>query len=255
MIRLADVDENNFEALRRLDVAPEQRRFLDSPLGILARGYVYRTQRARVLAVLAEGEPVGLLLVKDMDEEPACYDLQQFMIDRRFQGRGYGAAALGLLLDRLRQEKKYADVEVCVHRENDAALALFEGAGFVDTDGKRRTLYGIKARRILLIFGNPDCTACKEIQETFTQYPELSAQIADGTLKVVDIYIDEDIELWKARKAAYPASWINGYDPTFSIRTDLIYNVRAVPSLYLLDENKTVLLKDAVPEKVLQALL
>ena len=114
MIRLADVDENNFEALRRLDVAPEQRRFLDSPLGILARGYVYRTQRARVLAILAEGEPVGLLLVKDMDEEPACYDLQQFMIDRRFQGRGYGAAALGLLLDRLRQEKKYADVEVCV---------------------------------------------------------------------------------------------------------------------------------------------
>ena len=133
MIRSADVDENNFEALRRLDVAPEQRRFLDSPLGILARGYVYRTQRARVLAVLADGEPVGLLLVKDMDEEPACYDLQQFMIDRRFQGRGYGAAALGLLLDRLRQEKKYADVEVCVHRENDAALALFEGAGFVDT--------------------------------------------------------------------------------------------------------------------------
>ena len=94
---------------------------------------MYRTQRARVLAVLAGGEPVGLLLVKDMDEEPACYDLQQFMIDRRFQGRGYGAAALGLLLDRLRQETKYADVEVCVHRENDAALALFEGAGFVDT--------------------------------------------------------------------------------------------------------------------------
>ena len=59
MICLADVNENNFEALRRLDVAPEQRRFLDSPLGILARGYVYRTQRARVLAVLAAGEPVS----------------------------------------------------------------------------------------------------------------------------------------------------------------------------------------------------
>ena len=133
MICLADVNENNFEALRRLDVAPEQRRFLDSPLGILARGYVYRSSRARVIGI-AEGETViGVALVKDLDEEPACYDLQQFMIDRRFQGRGYGAAALGLLLDRLRQEKKYADVEVCVHRENDAALALFEGAGFVDT--------------------------------------------------------------------------------------------------------------------------
>ena len=133
MIRLVDVDESNFEALRRLEVGPEQHRFLDSPLGILARGYVYRAQRARVLAVLAAGEPVGLLLVEDMDEAPACYDLQQFMIDRRFQGRGYGAAALGRLLEQLRRERKYGDVEVCVHRENAAALALFQGAGFVDT--------------------------------------------------------------------------------------------------------------------------
>lgn len=144
------------------------------------------------------------------------------------------------------------DAEKCALNRTGTQAADFV---FVDTDGKRRTLHGIKASRILLIFGNPDCTACKEIQETFAQYPELSARIEAGTLKVVDIYIDEDIELWKARKAAYPASWINGYDPTFKIRTDLIYNVRAVPSLYLLDENKTVLLKDAVPEKVLEALL
>ena len=126
---------------------------------------------------------------------------------------------------------------------------------FVDTAGKRRSLYGIKAERILLIFGNPDCHACKEIQETFTQYPELTARIEAGSLKVVDIYIDEDIELWRARMSAYPVSWINGYDPSYSIRTDLIYNVRAVPSLYLLDAKKTVLLKDATPEKVLEYLL
>ena len=126
---------------------------------------------------------------------------------------------------------------------------------FVDTAGKRRSLYGIKAERILLIFGNPDCHACKEIQETFSQYPELTARIEAGSLKVVDIYIDEDIELWRARMDAYPASWINGYDPSYTIRTDLIYNVRAVPSLYLLDAKKTVLLKDATPEKVLEYLL
>ena len=133
MIRLADVDESNFDAVRRLDVGPDQRRFLDSTLGILARGYVYRAQRARVLAAEADGTVAGLLLVKDMDEEPACYDLQQFLIDSRFQGKGYGKAALGLLLDLLRSEGKYADVEVCVHRDNAAALALFFGAGFQDT--------------------------------------------------------------------------------------------------------------------------
>jgi ribosomal protein S18 acetylase RimI-like enzyme len=133
MIRLVEIDERNFFRVRQLKVKEDQQRFLDSPLGILARGYVYRAQRARVLAAENDGEIVGLMLVKDMDEEPACYDLQQFMIDGRFQGRGYGAAALGLLLELLRQEKKYDDVEVCVHRENAAALALFTGAGFLDT--------------------------------------------------------------------------------------------------------------------------
>ena len=133
MIRLVEIDERNFFRVRQLKVGEDQQRFLDSPLGILARGYVYRAQRARVLAAEKDGEIVGLMLVKDMDEEPACYDLQQFMIDGHFQGRGYGAAALGLLLELLRQEKKYDDVEVCVHRENAAALALFTGAGFVDT--------------------------------------------------------------------------------------------------------------------------
>ena len=133
MIHLVDIDETNFFAARALTLREDQRRFLDSPLGIIARGFVYRDQQARVLAVDDEGEVVGLLLVKDMDEDPACYDLQQFMIDSRFQGRGYGKAALGLLLDDLRRERKYDTVEVCVHRDNIAALALFTGAGFRDT--------------------------------------------------------------------------------------------------------------------------
>ena len=133
MIRLTDIDETNFFAARALSLEEGQRRFLDSPLGILARGYVYRDQRARVLAVEDGETVVGLLLVKDMDEAPACYDLQQFMIDGRFQGRGYGRAALWLLLDELRAEGKYADVEVCVDKSNAAALALFIGAGFRDT--------------------------------------------------------------------------------------------------------------------------
>ena len=133
MIRLAEIDERNFFDVRDLDVREDQRRFLDSPLGILARGYAYRAQRARVLAIQDDGKTVGLMLVKDMDEAPACYDLQQFMIDRHFQGRGYGAAALGLLLERLRAEKKYSVAEVCVHRENAAALALFQRTGFLDT--------------------------------------------------------------------------------------------------------------------------
>ena len=49
----------------------------------------------------------------------------------------------------------------------------------------------------------------------------------------------------------YPEEWYNGFDPDSVIRTDVLYNVRAIPSLYILDKDKTVVMKDAVTEKVM----
>lgn len=120
---------------------------------------------------------------------------------------------------------------------------------FIDTSGRARTLHSVKAEYVLLVFGNPDCTACRELVENMSSVPEISALEASGRLKVVDIYIDQEIDVWKQRMASYPKNWINGYDPDYVIRQDLIYDVRAVPSIYLLDRDKTVLLKDA-PENV-----
>lgn len=133
MVTLTEIGEDNFLQARALRVGDGQAAFLDSALGILARGYVYRKDRARVFGLAAEGELVGLALVKDLDEEPACYDLQQFMIDRRFQGRGYGSEALRLILDGLAAERKYDCVEVCVKKADAAALHLYEKLGFTDT--------------------------------------------------------------------------------------------------------------------------
>lgn len=140
------------------------------------------------------------------------------------------------------------DARMCALNRIGTKAADFQ---FIDTAGKRRTLYGIRARYTLLVFGNPDCHACKELVVQLEEDPVARRLVADSSLKVVDIYIDEDIPLWKERMESYPSAWINGYDPTFTIRENLVYNVRALPSLYLLDADKTVLLKDALPEQVL----
>ncbi len=133
MIQLFDVNEENWLELVALRVRQEQEKFLARPVGILARGYVYRACRARVIGIANDGQTVGVALVRDMDEEPACYDLQQFMIDERFQNKGYGTKALRLILALLGQEGKYADAEVCVNKENAAALRMYENVGFIDT--------------------------------------------------------------------------------------------------------------------------
>lgn len=133
MIRLEPVTEDNWKEASRLSVGDEQQAFLDTPTGIIARGYVYRGCNARVYVIADENAVVGLALVRNLDEEPACYDLQQLMIDRRYQKRGYGAQALRLIIARLRTEASYDCVEVCVHKNNAPALRLFQTAGFADT--------------------------------------------------------------------------------------------------------------------------
>ena len=122
---------------------------------------------------------------------------------------------------------------------------------FTDLDGKRHTLYGVRAERILLFFSNPGCNACGEIVDVLCTDETVTSMAGSGRLAVINIYIDSELDKWREYATTYPKQWISGYDHTGTIRSDVTYNVRAIPSLYLLDSGKTVLLKDAPVEKVI----
>lgn len=121
---------------------------------------------------------------------------------------------------------------------------------FADRKGKIRNLYSIKADLTLLFFSNPGCNACMEIIQVLRDEPVISSLINSGRMAVLNIYIDEDIQAWRSYMPIYPEQWYNGFDPDFVIRGEGLYNIRAIPSLYLLDKEKNVLMKD-VPENVL----
>ena len=112
------------------------------------------------------------------------------------------------------------------------------------------SLHCVKADWILLFFSNPGCQACMEIIEGLKSLDEISMMIRSSELAVLNIYIDEDIEAWRSYMPIYPKEWYNGFDPDYVIRTDELYNVRAIPSIYVLDSQKNVVMKDAVPDKV-----
>ena len=116
---------------------------------------------------------------------------------------------------------------------------------FSDKRGKMHSLYGIKSDLTLLFFSNPGCKACKDIIDVLNTDPVISGLIADGTMSVLNIYIDEDLEAWRSYMPIYPERWYNGFDPDMVIRGEGLYNVRAIPSLYLLDKDKVVIMKDA----------
>ena len=133
MLRLTDVTEDNWEEVASLSVKDDQKKYLAPAIGILARGYVYRDCNARVFVIEDGGTVVGAALVREFADEPLGYDLQQFMIDQRYQGKGLGSGALALILDELRRENHYDHVEVGVKKEDAAAIRVYEKHGFVDS--------------------------------------------------------------------------------------------------------------------------
>ena len=147
---------------------------------------------------------------------------------------------------------KYArDARLCALNMVGTKAADFR---FADRRGKIYSLYGIDAPYTLLFFSNPGCEACMNIINVLKGEPSIAQMIHFGVLKVLNIYIDEDLEAWRSYMPIYPEEWYNGFDPDFAIRNETLYNVRAIPSLYLLDKDKTVLLKDAPEDRIFAAI-
>ena len=126
---------------------------------------------------------------------------------------------------------------------------------FADSRGRVRSLHAVEAPYTLLFFSNPGCEACMGIIEMLKNEQKVSDMISAGSLAVLNIYIDEDIAAWMDYMPIYPENWYNGFDPDMVIRMDNLYNVRAIPSLYLLDKEKRVILKDAPENKVMSYLM
>lgn len=152
--------------------------------------------------------------------------------------------------DNLRASYRYQS-RMCLLNQEGTAAADFV---FTDADGRRRSLYDCcKTPYTVLLFVNPGCHACGDVVQAFGD--ERARRAVDaGDLTVISVYIDPEIDEWRSRVPEMPPFWINGYDQDGTIRQDLIYNVRAIPSVYLLDAAHTVLRKDTPPEEVLSVI-
>ena len=59
-----------------------------------------------------------------------------------------------------------------------------------------------------------------------------------------------DLSEFQKHLSDFPSDWINGYDKKQMIDQKNLYDLKAIPTLYLLDKDKTVLLKDATAEEI-----
>ena len=120
-------------------------------------------------------------------------------------------------------------------------------ADFIYTlaSGKQGRMSDLKAEYTLIFFYDPDCETCSEIKQIMRQSPRLKEMVAAGHVKVLTIYPDGDLALWRERLSELDESWVNAYDKDQVLTLEQRYDLSSIPSFYLLDKDKKVLLKDA----------
>lgn len=116
--------------------------------------------------------------------------------------------------------------------------------------GAQGSLYQQQADYILLFINNPGCHACTETIDALKNAPIINRLLGQKKLTVLSIYPDEELDEWRKHLNEFPKEWINGYDKKFAIKEQQLYDLKAIPTLYLLNKEKTVLLKDATAQAI-----
>lgn len=114
-------------------------------------------------------------------------------------------------------------------------------------DGTEKSLTKLASETLntLLYFNNPDCPGCRDMKAAIEASPALQSHIADGSLRVVSVYTDDDAALWRQHVCDYPTSWTVAIDAPQRVINDGLYDMSTTPSLYLLDNEGHILLPDA----------
>jgi diamine N-acetyltransferase len=136
-IQLKSVTRENWEEALALKVNETQNKFVPSVAVSLAKVYI-KPDGDNVeyipFAIYDDEKMVGFIMHAYVENTTNMYWINGFIIDEKYQGKGYGRAALSemaqWIINRFPQCK---EIRLTVYRENEAACGLYKSFGFQPT--------------------------------------------------------------------------------------------------------------------------
>ena len=116
--------------------------------------------------------------------------------------------------------------------------------------GETGNLHSVNAKYTLLYFNDPECEDCIMLIKQLMASPVINNLSKKGELKILMTYINDDIEAWEKHASDVSGSWIYSRDVEQKIIIEGVYNIKQFPTIYLLDKDKKVLLKETTFEKL-----
>lgn len=130
VVELREITAETVRAVCRLQVAPQQRRFVAENAVSLAEALF--EPRAWYRAVTADGVLVGFVMLFH-DDAAAYYSLWRLMIADGFQGLGFGRAAVDLVVDHVRSLPNASELMVGYVPGEEGPERFYATLGFEPT--------------------------------------------------------------------------------------------------------------------------
>ena len=141
-IHIEPVDERNRSSILALELNAEQKGFVESPEECLREAEKEKCWRP--VGIYDGDQLIGFSMYGYFWQYLPFGRvwLDRLLIDRHFQGKGYGRAVMPLLIDRLKNEYHRKKIYLSVVDGNPGAVHLYEAFGFhftgeLDVHGER----------------------------------------------------------------------------------------------------------------------
>jgi len=139
--KMVKLDKQNFWSTLNLSIKEDQNDFVLDAKTSVAMGLMYRTKK---IFAQMEGNLVVGVLVLDIDKKKNYYDIDIVLIDKKYQGRGYGKLMVKWAVDYLKNEGAKT-LLIGVNRNNIGAQKIYMSAGFkpksIDNGGMQMAIY------------------------------------------------------------------------------------------------------------------
>lgn len=131
MIKLKEITADNLEDVLKLKVSKNQENFVSTTAYSLAQAYVYQ-ENAYPFAIYADDTLVGFIMF-GFYELRNQYTLWKFLIDEKYQNKGYGKIALLLGIEYMKKQHGIKEMYTGVAIDNNVAEHLYQSIGFQTT--------------------------------------------------------------------------------------------------------------------------
>lgn len=133
-----DINKSNWKEVIKLKVKESQKDFIENNAVSIAESKYIKNWILK--GIYLKEELIGFAMYGYFQDEKRLW-LDRFMIDYKFQGKGYGKKALEELIDYILNEFNSIELYLSIFEENELALKVYKSIGFefngeLDTGGE-----------------------------------------------------------------------------------------------------------------------